>query len=59
MLGGVVIAAQAGDLDAAELCGWLRSIVLQRARYPDSASKARERGLCWFSEREAERNRNA
>ena len=54
-LGGVVIAAGADDLDAAELCGWLLAIMAQRASKPDAVASMRERGLLRFAEREAAR----
>lgn len=56
-LGGVVIAACADDLDAAELCGWLLAVMTQRASKPDTAASMRKRGLDWFAEREAARAR--
>jgi hypothetical protein len=52
-LGGVVIAAGADDLDPAELCGWLLSIMAQRASKPEVTAAMRERGLLRFAEREA------
>lgn len=54
-LGGVVIAAGADDLDAAELCGWLLTVMAQRAAKADTAGAMRERGLRHFAEREAAR----
>lgn len=54
-LGGVVIAAGAAELDAAELCGWLLAVLSQRARNPERIAAMRERGLRHFAEREAER----
>lgn len=51
-LGGVVIAAGADDLDAAELCGWLLVVLTQRASKPEMAAAMRERGLLHFAERE-------
>lgn len=56
-LGGVVIAAGADDLDAAELCGWLLAVMTQRAAKPDTAGAMRERGLRHFAEREHARAR--
>lgn len=44
-LGGVVIAAGAGDLDPAELCGWLLAVMTQRGAKPEMASVMHERGL--------------
>ena len=52
-LGGVVIAAGANDLDAAELCGWLLAVMTQRASKPELPAAMRERGLHHFAEREA------
>lgn len=54
-LGGVVIAAQADGLDAAELCGWLLAAMVHRTHKPEAAATMRERGLVWFAEREAAR----
>lgn len=54
-VGGVVIAAGADGLDAAELCGWLLAVMAQRATKPDSAHGMRERGLQHFADREAAR----
>ena len=54
-LGGVVIAAGADELDAAELCGWLLVVLSQRAGKPDTALTMRERGLRHFADREAAR----
>jgi hypothetical protein len=51
-VGGVVIAAGADGLDPAELCGWLLTVVAQRAVKPDAAHAMRERGLQHFAERE-------
>ena len=51
-LGGVVIAAGADSLDAAELCGWLLVVLTQRASKPEMAAAMRERGLLHFAERE-------
>ena len=56
-LGGVVIAAGADDLDAAELCGWLLAVMAQRAAKADTAGAMRERGLRHFAEREQARAR--
>ena len=56
-LGGVVIAASADDLDAAELCGWLLAVVEQRSSKPELAAHMRERGLRHFAEREEARAR--
>jgi hypothetical protein len=56
-LGGVVIAAGADNLDAAELCGWLLTIIEQRNSKPESRAASRERGLQWFADREAARAR--
>lgn len=50
-LGGVVIAAGAGDLDAAELCGWLLAVLSQRASNQQMAAVMRERGLQHFATR--------
>lgn len=52
-VGGVVIAAGADGLDAAELCGWLLAVVAQRAAKPHTAHAMRERGLQHFAERAA------
>lgn len=52
-LGGVVIAAGAGQFDPAELCGWLLAVVAQRRTKPDMAVTMRERGLQHFAERVA------
>ena len=54
-LGGVVIAAGADDLDAAELCGWLLVVMTQRASKPETVAAMRERGLLWFAARQANR----
>ena len=54
-LGGVVIAAGADNLDAAELCGWLLVVLAQRANKPEMAEAMRERGLLHFAEREQAR----
>lgn len=56
-IGGVVIAAGADDLDAAELCGWLLAVMVQRASKPETAANMRERGLRHFAEREEARAR--
>lgn len=56
-LGGVVIAAGADNLDAAELCGWLLAVMTQRAAKADTAGAMRERGLRHFAEREEARAR--
>lgn len=56
-LGGVVIAAGSGDMNPAELCGWLLAVMTQRARKPDMPAAMRERGLRHFAEREAARGR--
>lgn len=56
-LGGVVIAAGAEGLDAAELCGWLLAVIAQRSSKPETAASMRKRGLDWFAEREAARAR--
>ena len=55
-MGGVVIAAGCDHLDPAELCGWLLTVLAQRAAKPDSAPRMRERGLCHFAEREGARS---
>ncbi len=52
-LGGVVIAAGADQLDPAELCGWLLSVMAQRASKPEAAAAMRERGLLHFASRKA------
>lgn len=52
-LGGVVIAAGADQLDPAELCGWLLSVMAQRANKPEAATTMRERGLQHFENRKA------
>ena len=54
-LGGIVIAAGADNLDAAELCGWLLAVLTQRASKPETAAAMRERGLLHFAEREQAR----
>jgi hypothetical protein len=54
-LGGVVIAAGADSLDAAELCGWLLVVLTQRASKPAMPQAMRERGLRHFAERQASR----
>lgn len=54
-LGGVVIAAGADDLDPAELCGWLLSLLAHRTSKPETVAAMRERGLKWFAERDAKR----
>ena len=51
-LGGVVIAAGAENLDAAELCGWLLMALTQRAIKPEMVGAIRERGLVHFADRE-------
>lgn len=55
-LGGVVIAAGADDLDPAELCGWLLSLLAHRSSKPETVAAMRERGLKWFADREAARS---
>lgn len=55
LLGGVVIAAGADDLDPAELCGWLLAVVKQRASQPGQADTMKEHGLRHFEAREATR----
>lgn len=57
-LGGVVIAAGAANLDAAELCGWLLAVLTQRASKPEMPAAMRERGLLHFAEREQARPRS-
>ena len=52
-LGGVVIAANADDLDPAELCGWLVSAMAHRSHKPETAETMREKGLRWFESRKA------
>lgn len=52
-LGGVVIAAGADQTDPAELCGWLLSVMAQRASKPEAAAAMRERGLRHFESRKA------
>jgi hypothetical protein len=52
-LGGVVIAAGADQLDPAELCGWLLSVMVQRSSKPDSVIAMRERGIKHFQNRKA------
>lgn len=52
-LGGVVIAAGADGLDAAELCGWLLAVVEKRTEA--GAALMLARGLKHFAEREATR----
>lgn len=54
-LGGIVIAAGADTLDAAELCGWLLAVLAQRSQQPALAASMRERGLVHFAKREAAR----
>lgn len=54
-LGGVVIAAGADGIDAAELCGWLLAVLGQRVGKPEAAAAMRERGLQHFAERDADR----
>lgn len=51
VLGGVVIAADADDLDPAELCGWLLSIMAQRTANPAAIADVREAGLQRFAAR--------
>lgn len=55
VLGGVVIAAGADDLDPAELCGWLLAVVKQRASQPGQADTMKENGLRRFEAQEAAR----
>jgi hypothetical protein len=52
VLGGVVIAAGADDLDPAELCGWLLAVMAQRSTHPERAEPMREAGLRWFEGRQ-------
>ncbi len=54
-MGGVVIAAGADDLDAAELCGWLLVVMAQRASKPETAAAMRERGMRHFEDRATSR----
>jgi hypothetical protein len=51
VLGGVVIAAGADDVDPAELCGWLLAVVAKRASDPQAANAMKEAGLQCFAER--------
>jgi hypothetical protein len=48
ILGGVVIAAGADDLDPAELCGWLLAVMAQRAEHSERVEPMREAGLQRF-----------
>jgi hypothetical protein len=52
-LGGVVIAAAADGLDAAELCGAL--LAYMERRNPEAGAQFRERGLAHFEARKKER----
>lgn len=54
VLGGVVIAAGADDLDPAELCGWLLAVLAQRSTHPERCEPMREAGLRRFSDRQAQ-----
>lgn len=55
VLGGVVIAAGADDLDPAELCGWLLSAMVERKANPTATVGMREAGLQHFESRERDR----
>ncbi|MBS1840649.1 MAG: conjugal transfer protein TraD [Acidobacteria bacterium] len=52
VLGGIVIAAGADNLDPAELCGWLLASIIQSGRSTELAAQARERGLQHFASRQ-------
>ncbi|MGH8234203.1 MAG: conjugal transfer protein TraD [Rhodanobacteraceae bacterium] len=50
-LGGIVIAAQADELDAGELCGVLSAWMEQRTKNTQQAEAMKQRGLRIFSTR--------
>lgn len=49
--GGVVFAAGVGDIDRAELMGWLLLVAQQRTAKPELQAQRREVGLRRFEER--------
>jgi hypothetical protein len=51
LAGGVVFAAGLGDIDKAELMGWLLLVAQQRTAKPELQPQRREAGLLRFEER--------